>query len=33
MDWTFMESKNDPIFDEIINVCGHQWVKDLMGFR
>jgi hypothetical protein len=28
-----MESKNDPIFDKIRSVCGHQRVKDLMGFR
>jgi hypothetical protein len=33
VDWNFMESKNDPIFDEIISVCGHQRVKDLAGFR
>jgi hypothetical protein len=29
VDWTYMESKNDPIF----TVCGHQRVKKLMGFR
>jgi hypothetical protein len=28
-----MESKNNPIFDEISSVCGQQRVKDLMGFR
>jgi hypothetical protein len=28
-----MESKNDPIFDEISSFCGHHRVKDLMVFR
>jgi hypothetical protein len=33
VDWTYMESKNDPIFTELNTVCGHQRVKELMGFR
>jgi hypothetical protein len=33
VDWTYMESKNDPIFTELSSVCGHQRVKELMGFR
>jgi hypothetical protein len=33
VDWTYMESKNDPIFTELSIVCGHQRVKELMGFR
>jgi hypothetical protein len=28
-----MESKNDPIFTKLSTVCGHQRVKELMGFR
>jgi hypothetical protein len=33
VDWMYMESKNDPIFTELSTVCGHQRVKELMGFR
>jgi hypothetical protein len=33
VDWTYMESRNDPIFTKLSTVCGHQWVKELMGFR
>jgi hypothetical protein len=33
VDWTYMDSKNDPIFTELITVCGHQRVKELMGFK
>jgi hypothetical protein len=33
VDWTYMESKNDPIFTELSTVCGPQRVKELMGFR
>jgi hypothetical protein len=33
VDWTYMESKNDPIFTELSTVCGRQRVKELMGFR
>jgi hypothetical protein len=33
VDWTYMERKNDPIFTELSTVCGHQRVKELMGFR
>jgi hypothetical protein len=33
VDWTYMESKGDPIFTELSTVCGRQRVKGLMGFR
>jgi hypothetical protein len=33
VDWTYMESKNDPIFTELSTVYGSQRVKELMGFR
>jgi hypothetical protein len=33
VDWTYMESKGDPIFTELSTVCGRQRVKELMGFR
>jgi hypothetical protein len=33
VDWTYMESKNDPIFTKLRTVCGHQRVKELMDFR
>jgi hypothetical protein len=32
VDWTYMESKGDPIFTELSTVCGRQRVKGLMGF-
>jgi hypothetical protein len=33
VDWTYMESKGDPIFTELSTVCERQRVKGLMGFR
>jgi hypothetical protein len=33
VDWTYMESKNDSIFTELSTVCGHQRVKELIGFK
>jgi hypothetical protein len=33
VDWTYMESKNDPIFTKLSTACGRQRLKELMGFR
>jgi hypothetical protein len=33
VDWTYMESKSDPMFTKLSTVCGHQRVNELMDFR
>jgi hypothetical protein len=33
VDWEFMERKNNPIFDEVIQACESKGVKALMGFK
>jgi hypothetical protein len=33
VDWEFMERKNNPIFDEVIQACEEKGIKVLMGFK
>jgi hypothetical protein len=33
VDWEFMERKNNPIFDEVIQASESKGIKALMGFK
>jgi hypothetical protein len=33
LDWEFMERKNNPIFDKVIQACEAKGIKALMGFK
>jgi hypothetical protein len=33
VDLEFMERKNNPIFDEVIQACESKGIKALMGFK
>jgi hypothetical protein len=33
VDWEFIERKNNPIFDEVIQACESKGIKVLMGFK
>jgi hypothetical protein len=33
VDWEFMERKNNPIFDEVIQACESKGIKALTGFK
>jgi hypothetical protein len=33
VDWEFIERRNNPIFDEVIQACRAKGIKVLMGFK
>jgi hypothetical protein len=33
IDWAYMESKHDPIFDTVIAACKAKHLRDILAFK
>jgi precorrin isomerase len=33
IDWAYMESKHDPIFDRVIAACMAKHLRDILAFK
>jgi hypothetical protein len=33
IDWVYMESKHDPIFDRVIAACATKHLRDILAFK